>query len=274
MSVVEHAPNFGLKEAAQFAKELYGLSGTLSVLPSERDQNFLVSTDGGERYVLKIANATEEQAMLDAQDQMMAHAAGSGNLFPKLIVSARGENIETVLGRDGRKHFVRLVTYLNGTPLGNVKRHSPELMFDLGRKLGELDNVLQGFEHPALHRDFHWDFANGLEIVKKNLKLIRDKKMRAVVSALAEDFEKFVVPLLLRLPKSAVYNDANDYNILVGGGEDIYSVDQSVTGFIDLGDMVFSYTVGDLAIAIAYAILDKPTSVGRRRHCERLSFCI
>lgn len=258
MSVVEHAPVFGLKDAAQFAKELYDLSGTLIVLPSERDQNFLVNTDSGERYVLKIANATEEQAVLDAQNQMMAHTAGSGNLFPKLIVSVRGENIETVSGRDGRTHFVRLVTYLNGTPLGNVKRHSPELMFDLGRKLGELDNALQGFDHPALHRNFHWDFANGLEIVKKNLKLVRDKQMRAMVSMLAKNFEQYVVPLLLRLPKSAVYNDANDYNILVGGGDDIYSTNQSVTGFIDLGDMVFSYTVGDLAIAIAYAILDKP----------------
>ncbi len=37
-----------------------------------------------------------------------------------------------------------------------------------------------------------------------------------------------------------------------------FQKNQSVTGFIDLGDMMFSYTVGDLAIAIAYAILDKP----------------
>ena len=31
----------------------------------------------------------------------------------------------------------------------------------------------------------------------------------------------------------------------------------TVTGLIDFGDMVYSYTVGDLAIAIAYVILDK-----------------
>jgi len=257
MSVVKHAPMFALADAARLAKELYGLSGSVDVLPSERDQNFLL-TVSDERYVLKIANATEEYAMLDAQNQMMAHVAEFGNLFPKVIASLRGENIETVSGQDGRNHFVRLVTYLNGTPLGNVKRHSSELMLDLGRRLGELDKALQGFEHPALHRNFHWDFANGLDIVKKNLKLVRDKKMRAMVSTLTNNFEKFTAPLLPRLRKSAIYNDANDYNILVGGGNDIYSLNQSVTGFIDLGDMVHGYVVGDLAIAIAYAILDKP----------------
>jgi Ser/Thr protein kinase RdoA (MazF antagonist) len=31
----------------------------------------------------------------------------------------------------------------------------------------------------------------------------------------------------------------------------------SVTGLLDFGDMVYSYTVADLAIAIAYVVLDK-----------------
>jgi Ser/Thr protein kinase RdoA (MazF antagonist) len=31
----------------------------------------------------------------------------------------------------------------------------------------------------------------------------------------------------------------------------------TVSGLLDFGDMVFSYTVGDLAIAMAYVVLDK-----------------
>jgi Ser/Thr protein kinase RdoA (MazF antagonist) len=31
-----------------------------------------------------------------------------------------------------------------------------------------------------------------------------------------------------------------------------------VTGLLDFGDMVYSYTVADLAIAVAYVVLDKP----------------
>ena len=37
---------------------------------------------------------------------------------------------------------------------------------------------------------------------------------------------------------------------------------QRVTGIVDFGDMVFSHTVNDLAIAMAYAALDKPDPLG------------
>ena len=255
MSIVKHAPTLTLAEAARLAKEFYGLEGSVQELPSERDQNFLVCMDDT-RYVLKVANPTEERALLEAQNQAMEHVARLGSL-PNVIQSLRGEKIESI-SVNGKSHFVRLATYIHGTPLGNVKRHSSELMFDLGCKLGELNKALQNFDHAALHRDFHWNFANGLEIVRKNLRLVQDKKLRAMVSALTEDFERFTAPLLPFLRTSVVYNDANDYNVLVGGGTDLYSRNQTVTGFIDLGDMLHGYTAGDLAIAIAYAILDKP----------------
>jgi 4-aminobutyrate aminotransferase-like enzyme len=68
--------------------------------------------------------------------------------------------------------------------------------------------------------------------------------------------------LLHGLRRSVVFNDANDHNVLVGSGEDIFSRNQRVVGIIDFGDMVYSYTVGDLAVAIAYAVLDKPDPLG------------
>jgi 4-aminobutyrate aminotransferase-like enzyme/Ser/Thr protein kinase RdoA (MazF antagonist) len=258
MSVVNFAPAFNLEQAGLLAKELYGLDGAVATLPSERDQNFLIRCKSGERFVLKIANAIDEFAILEAQNQVMRHVARYENLLPNIVSSLRGEQIETAVASGGGTHFVRLVTYLPGTPMGTVKRHGPELMFDLGQKLGRFDQALQRFDHPALHRDFYWDFANGLRIIRENLKLVKDQKLRNVVEALTENFVKSTDPLLPELRRSVIYNDANDFNILLGGREDIYSRNQSVTGFIDLGDMVYGTTVGDLAIAIAYAILDKP----------------
>jgi 4-aminobutyrate aminotransferase-like enzyme/Ser/Thr protein kinase RdoA (MazF antagonist) len=258
MSIVKFAPAFTLEQARLVANDLYGLDAVMEYLPSERDQNFLARSHSGERFVLKIANATEEYAILEAQNQVMERVASQEKLFANIIASLRGEKIETAAGPDGVIHFMRLVTYLPGTPMGTVKRHTPELFFDLGQKLARLDRTLQGFDHPALHRDFYWDFANGLKIIGNNRKLLKNKKLRRMVTDLTEKYTKFTAPLLPRLRKSIIYNDANDFNILLGGGEDIYSRNQCVTGFIDLGDMVYGTTVGDLAIAIAYAILDKP----------------
>ncbi len=257
MSTVNFAPAFSLEQAAHLAKELYGLNGEVENLPSERDQNFLVHGRSGERFVLKIANATEERALLEAQNQVMAHVARYENLFPNIVVSLHGQEIETVLGPNGSTHFVRVVTYLPGKPMGSVKRHTPELLFDLGQKLGRLALALQNFDHLALHHDFYWDLSNGLNVIKKNLKLVRDTELRGMVEDLAAKYERFTAPHMGGLRRSVIYNDANDYNILVGGGDDIYSRNQCVTGLIDLGDMVYGTTVGDLAIAIAYAILDK-----------------
>ena len=153
---------------------------------------------------------------------------------------------------------MRLVTYLPGVPFGSVRRHSPELLRDLGRSLGRLDRALASFDHPAIHRDFHWDLANGLAVVRAYEALIADAELRELVSQLAADFERNVAPLLPELRTSAIHNDANDFNVIVGGGSDLYTRNQSVVGLIDFGDMVHSYTVGDLAVAMAYAILDKP----------------
>ena len=193
MSVVDHAPKLNLNEALNLAGELYEISGTVELLPSERDQNFLLKNTTGERFVLKVANSLEEYGFLEAQNQVMEHVAREINLLPNAVSSVNGKTIESTILKDGKEHFVRLVTYLQGRPMGSVKRHSPELMLDLGKNLGKLEKSLHGFDHPALHREFHWDFASGLDIVKKNIKLVQDKKLQDMVSALAKNFEQFTL---------------------------------------------------------------------------------
>jgi len=142
--------------------------------------------------------------------------------------------------------------------MGDVKHHSNELLHDLGQKIGQLTNALETFDHPALHRDFHWDLANGPGIIRRNNKLISDEALREIVLELASDLEQHAGSLLPNLPRSIIYNDANNYNLIAGGGDNPYTKNQSIVGLIDFGDMVYSYTVGDLAVTIAYAILGKP----------------
>ena len=48
MSIVQYAPKLTLTDAAQLAEKLYGLTGEVASLPSERDQNFLMKPSAGE----------------------------------------------------------------------------------------------------------------------------------------------------------------------------------------------------------------------------------
>jgi 4-aminobutyrate aminotransferase-like enzyme/Ser/Thr protein kinase RdoA (MazF antagonist) len=248
MHLLQHVPQFPIPQVLDLARESYGLADcTVSTLPSERDQNLVITTQDGNRVVLKIANALESPAFLDAQYQVFEHLARSIAFCPRVIPTRTGAPSISL-----PPHIVRLVTYLPGKPLGTARRQSPELLRDLGRCLGTMDRVLSDFDHPACHRDFHWDLARGTRTVNELVDCIADVEIRDAVHRLAEQFERHVTPLAAELRRSVIHGDANDYNVLVDPRQ------QRVTGIIDFGDMVHSYTAGNLAVAAAYALLDKP----------------
>ena len=253
MSLVEHAPNYEIDAVVSLANELYGLRVTASSLPSERDQNFLLTDELGRKFVLKIANTLEDEALLTAQCEAMQHIAVHFSYCQRLVPSVSGKILERVKATGEETNLIRLVTYLPGMPLGDMQMRSPILLHDLGNKLGELDSILLEFDRPAIRRNFHWDLANWQTVTAEYERLIRDAQLRALIVQFVEDFEHTVAPSLPQLRQSCIHGDPNDYNILVDEGC------SEVVGIIDFGDMVHSYTIGDLAIAMAYVVLNHET---------------
>jgi Ser/Thr protein kinase RdoA (MazF antagonist) len=113
-----------------------------------------------------------------------------------------------------------------------------------------LDVALLDFDRAAIHRDFHWDLANWKTVIGGYSKLISDEVLRAAVLDYAKVFETDVARVLPRLRRSVIHGDTNDYNILIN------DECSEIVGIIDFGDMVHSYTVADLAIALAYVLLN------------------
>jgi 4-aminobutyrate aminotransferase-like enzyme len=64
-----------------------------------------------------------------------------------------------------------------------------------------------------------------------------------------------LAPRLASLRRSAVHNDLNDNNVLVAADGSLHERHQQISGILDFGDMVFGYTVADLAVACAYVML-------------------
>ena len=222
--------------AQAIAEKYFGIQANAHELPSERDRNFLLTAGGGEKFVLKIANAREKEEVLAGQNAMLSHLAERVSFCPRVVPALSGEQMVVV-----EDHFVRLLSYLPGKPLASVSQ-TPELLRDFGRKLGQLSKALVGFDHPGLHRDFHWDLAKGARVVSQFGPRIEADKLRELVLSY-EGFPR------TKLRQSVVHGDANDYNVLVERDE--------VVGLIDFGDVVYSYTVGELAIAVAYVVLGK-----------------
>ena len=264
MSLVQSAPHFTAAEALGFAQQLFGITATATPLTSERDQNFLLTTTDGCQYVLKIANAQEERAILDLQNATINHIAEQGTIpVAHLQPTLAGQTITTVTGAEGASHFVRLLTYLPGKPLGTIKPHAPELLYNLGAYLGNLDKSLAAFDHPAANRWLQWDLRHAVNVIKQYQGAIANPARRQLVEQQLAYFEQHAVPLLSQVRTSIIHNDGNDYNVLVGDRADggLLGRNKVVIGVIDFGDMVRTYTVSEPAIAAAYAMLDKADPV-------------
>ncbi len=246
-------------EAGQLAHKWYGLRVTAQALPSERDQNFYLQTEPGQEFVLKIAHSDEQFDVLDLQNRVLEHlAARAPSLaLPRVCVTTAGETITTVKSAEGARHLMRLLGYVPGKLLAHVKPHTPELLQSLGHTLGVMDEALQDFSHPSARRELKWDLTRAAWI-RDYLHYIAQPARRGIVERVLDDFETRVMPRLPKLRTSVIYNDANDYNVLV---RDAGAGHNRVVGVIDFGDLTETQTVCELAIAAAYAIMDKPDPV-------------
>jgi Ser/Thr protein kinase RdoA (MazF antagonist) len=254
MSLLKQAPRFDVAGAVRLARDMYGLEPSAASLSSERDQNFLLTTAARDRYVLKIANASERREMLEAQNAAMVHVADRVPFCQRVLPTLAGDTIGIAsenphpTHQPYQPHFVRLVTYIAGVPLAEVDARTPALLDSLGRAVGRLDRALADFDHPAAHRDFHWDLAQASRVIGEHLQRIGDDDHRNLVERASTSALAWIAPLESTFRRSVIHNDANDWNVLAGEGR--------IVGIIDFGDMVRSWTVADPAVAIAYAMLD------------------
>lgn len=259
MTSVDRAPRFTTDDAAGLAASLFGIPARADALPGERDQNFLLTPEEGPRFVLKIANPDEDYAALKMQNAAMARLAGAEpGLTSRAFPSLRGDPISVFEPAGGERHFVRLVSYVEGAPLAVVRPHSPGLLRDVGLAVGRLARGLGGFDHPMAGRPLIWNLDGGLDVVRRHGALIEDASRRALLDRHLEWIERDAAPHWDGLPRSVVHNDANDYNVIVTPpAPDDASFARRVAAIVDFGDMVRSFAVSDAAVACTYAMLGK-----------------
>jgi 4-aminobutyrate aminotransferase-like enzyme/Ser/Thr protein kinase RdoA (MazF antagonist) len=262
-TAVQKAPRITQDDAIRIAADLYGLNVSAAPLPSERDQNFLLCSaqshpqslrsSGNEQFVLKIANSAEAIEFLELQNQLIRFLTASKIelAFPRIVSTKSGDDIATIKDENRREHFVRLLTWLDGTCFAKVDPHNRKLLSSLGRALAQMDAVLAEFSHPAADRSFYWDLRNAA-IARESIGLLPEAR-RPLVERFFDEWDKIDWG---RLRFGVIHNDANDYNILVNEAE------QRVTAILDYGDVVYSATVCNLAVALAYVMLDKRDPMG------------
>jgi Ser/Thr protein kinase RdoA (MazF antagonist) len=244
---LESMPRFTPAEALAAAQREYGIEGDVSVLPSERDQNFLIAGADGGKFVLKIANSDDAADLLDFQNQAMHCVLQSVTdcRVQRLIPTRAGEDMASLAdAATGKVHRVRVLTWIDGKVLAATRPRSRELFDSIGACLANIDAALCYFTHPAMHRVLQWDVRRA-GLARQHVGLLPPERRPRVERALAQ-WEKIDWQ---PLRQGVIHGDANDHNVIVDAGR--------MCGILDFGDMVYTAVICELAVALAYTMLDE-----------------
>lgn len=245
-------PPFSLEDASAIATAHYGIQpADIRALPSELDRNYHLRAPNGEGFVLKIAHISVSDSALDLQNKTLRRLRTTADVFPQLVSTTAGEDGIRVSASDGGIYRARLLRYIEGVPLREFRPHSDPLLADIGTQLGLLSAAMGSFGHAEKRLRYRWNIRNLGEVARYGQDLPRAKK--TLLDHFLRLFEDEVRPALPGLRHSFIYNDPNDSNILIRarGPEPA-----RVAGMIDFGDMVYGPTVTDLAVALAYIMME------------------
>ncbi len=239
-------------QATIIAKSLYQVSGEIISLPGEIDINFCIKSDSGS-YLLKISRPEADVEFIEFQQGLLDHVAKTNASInvPVAFPDQDGNFISEITDESGNARKVRLLSWIEGRIWSSVNPITNNLLYSLGEQGGRLTKALQGFDHSKANRKVEWDVAqahwtyeyshlftgNHQEIVQY---------FQQQYKAIQDEYHHF--------RKGVVHNDANDNNIIVTN--DLR--EPEVKSIIDYGDSVYTQIINDLAIAIAYAVMNKP----------------
>ena len=219
---------------------------TLKKLNGYDNVNYLLTSDS-KKYIFKTYTFTADMLALVTAENDVLIQLNNSHQFPKPIAFSDDNFIKVAL-IDGKETICRLLTFLDGDFLAETE-HSEKLMQSLGSFLGHLDVQLLKLNNPVFKaRQWEWDLQY-LEHNRKYIDCIENYNDRNLVLYFFQQYQNHVQPIATTLRRSIIHNDANEWNILVSNN--------SISGFIDFGDLAHSFLINELAIALTYATYDK-----------------
>jgi 4-aminobutyrate aminotransferase-like enzyme/Ser/Thr protein kinase RdoA (MazF antagonist) len=252
------SPALGDATAAVVLQILFGREGVLTPLGSHQDQNWRVDADDG-RFVLKVSNPGFPRSGLEAQNAAMLHLSDRDCGFeaPVPVASVDGELI-TTWRHEGVAHDVRLVTFVDGTPLADFDHLAPTVVHRHGELAAQAALALDGFDHPGIDRLLQWDTRHAFDVIQALLAHVTEERERALIQRLAQQARAALEPLIPELRTQVVHADVTDVNVVA-------RLDRAgrpmPAGLIDFCDLSRTWVASDVATAIAglaYHDLERP----------------
>ncbi len=244
-----HPPALSQDEALEISKKHFGVSGTLSPLWGERDQNFKITPDNPgdhDGYVLKISNAREVPDAIDFQTKSLSHLAAYAPTLPVPRVKPLldGRPFAGIKCSTGEEHLVHMVSLLDGITLDEAPL-TKDVFHAVGVQAAEATNGLQGFYHHDAGHHLFWDVRH-IGQFRQYAPHIKDSSLRKMIEDFIDSYISDVLPPLANMRSQIIHHDTNLTNVLVDSENP-----SRMTGLIDFGDMLHGPVIQDVAVAAA-----------------------
>ncbi|WP_426301981.1 phosphotransferase [Arthrobacter sp. R-11] len=243
--LVRQAP-LGEATVLQLLELLYGLSGTLVHIPTEKDETFRLE-DGKETYLVKLSSPQEDPQIVNLQTTCMAYLEHAAPDLPvQRLVRTLGGKPEIQIPEDEGLHnrVLRVMRFVPGRLLADQAPTADQLQV-CGATLARLSIALSDFEHPRASRILMWDLKH-FHRMRPLLGYVEEGAKRSLAEPIFDQFDEKVVPLLDTLTTQVVHGDFSPFNVLVDPEDPRY-----VTGIIDFGDVVRTPVIFDISVAMA-----------------------
>lgn len=239
-------------EAADLARRRYGITGRIARLATEKDDTFRLEDDRGRRFILKIANPSEDVSEISCQIETLRHLARRDPTLPvpRVIPAIDGNDQFDHRDQAGQQRRVRMLSYLEGVPLSEFVS-TPRERERVGETLGRLRLALADFAHPADSRVLAWDVRHLLQL-SGLLETIDDRDHRAMLERGLARYAD-LSDRLGACRMQVVHNDFSKSNIVVNRAAAGF-----ITGVIDFGDIVRTLIAIDVSTALLNQLPPRP----------------
>lgn len=280
----QQKPELTTEEAARLALEHFGVRvdahAQVTQLDSYEDANFRLrdAHAPGHDLTLKVHNGvdTSTPALIEAQDAAIRAVRAHGIWAPHAQPTLDGRAMATVELQNGRgerhTHAIRLLEFRRARLHAQLEP-TVEVCAALGSVIARVDLALATVCTPtqaAAQRTSAWDLRNFREAALPTARAHAAEAELPLIDAAASWYDEGVVPVAGRLRAQVIHADLNDNNLLVSEGRSAEpragavgapaadaeaAVTAAPAGVIDFGDLMWSWRVCDLAVALAYVLI-------------------
>ncbi|XP_055712666.1 hydroxylysine kinase [Phlebotomus papatasi] len=260
-------PTISEKEVEKLAERLYGITVLeISELISYDDRNFFIREDRNIKnpiianhsthgYILKVLNALDSHkaGFIDAQTKLMLFLAQQNITCPKPIMNVYGKYYSTeLLGTT--KHIVRLLEYIPGKIFKEVPLTN-NLFYQAGVFVAKFDRAIKNFTHDAYKTHKSLWMLDSVPKLEEFAYALKDISKQEIVEEVIAEFKSKVMGHYDKFEKGVIHGDFNEHNILVNKCSSTEKKEYAVSGILDFGDSCYTLYIFELAIAMAYMML-------------------